>query len=519
MQSNNTLNRVSETVSALPHILVVEHDPAASCVLEMAIRQRVACTMRAMRYAYELIEALEKDEKVALIVADVSLPDMSGLELISTLSRKFRHVPVIVAAGVRDDALVKPALEQGAVEYVRKTDSPVHIATVVKTVLAKSTGGAADRRSSSDAQAASVEREQHVLSPMPSSYDGFADIVGTSSAIAGAIEQARRAATSDIPVILKGESGVGKERFAHAIHASSARLSGPFVAVNCGAIPANLVESTLFGHVKGAFTGATGAAAGKFREADGGTLFLDEVGELPMDVQVKLLRALQEREVQPVGGGKPVPVDIRIISATHVDLEQALAMGRMREDLYYRLHVFPIEIPPLRARGRADIEALVKHFVKRFAHSEGKTISKVSDAAMGLVCSYGWPGNIRQLENAVYRAVVMAKSELLMVEDFVLVSTALQQRQLDTLKHQAAPVSAVMPHEGKSDGKYQVSILGADNEFRTLDDIEHEVLRKAVQYYRWHVTNMAKALGVTRATIYKKMKAAGIEDPRESVSG
>lgn len=470
------------------------------------MRQRVQCRVKTLRYGYELLETLEKEPDVSLILIDVVLPDMQALELISDIKRRFGHLPVVVAAGVRDEALVKPALEQGAVEYVRKTDAPAHIATVIKSVLSKHLTGVA-------ALAAAKDSSPRVA-PV-SSRDAFADLVGGSTAMVTALDQARRAATSDIPVMLKGESGVGKERFAQAIHLASARGQGPFVAVNCGAIPANLVESTLFGHAKGAFTGAVGASLGKFREAEGGTLFLDEVGELPPEVQVKLLRALQEREVQPVGGGKPVPVNIRIISATHVDLEQALTIGRFREDLYYRLHVFPIEIPPLRARGRGDIEALARHFVTRFVKSENKTITKVSDAAMGLICSYGWPGNIRQLENAVYRAVVMAKSDLLMVEDFVMVSTALQQRQLDTLKYEAAPISGTMPFSGHADRKQQVSIISPSGEFRTLQEIEQEVLGRALHYYRWHITNMARALGITRATVYKKMKAAGIEDPRE----
>lgn len=499
----------------MPLILLAEHDPAASCVLEMVLRQRVQCRVKALKYGYELIETLAKEPEATLILTDIVLPDISGLELISQLQRQYAHIPIVVAAGVRDDALVKPALEQGALEYVRKTDSPAHIANVIKSVLARGTGETTYTRSSATSPSVAASAQTAEISP--ASRDMFADLVGGSTAMTTALDQARRAATSDIPVMLKGESGVGKERFAQAIHAASARAKGPFVAVNCGAIPANLVESTLFGHTKGAFTGATSAAMGKFREAEGGTLFLDEVGELPPEVQVKLLRALQEREVQPVGGGKPVSVDIRIISATHVDLEQALSLGRFREDLYYRLHVFPIEIPPLRARGRGDIESLVKHFVKRFSHSEAKPISKVSDAAMGLICSYGWPGNIRQLENAVYRAVVMAKSDLLMVEDFVMVSTALQQRQLDTLKIEAAPSQSSVPLPGKADRKQHISIMDSAGEFRPLRDIEAEIISKAVLYYRWHITNMARALGITRATVYKKMKEAGIEDPREEV--
>ena len=268
----------------LPQVIIAENDPATQCVLEMTLRQRVQCDVKAVRYGYELIDELNKQPDVDLVITDMRLPDMSGLEVINEMQRQHKHIPIVVAASVRDDKLVKPALEQGAVEYVRKTDPPNRIAALVKSVLV--------------GEVSKLSRPSDANDSTP--RDAFEDLVGSSSAMQTAIESARQAAASDIPVILKGESGVGKERFAQAIHAGSSRASGPFVAVNCGAIPANLVESTLFGHQKGAFTGATSAAPGKFREAEGGTLFLDEVGELPLDIQVKLLRALQEKEVQPV---------------------------------------------------------------------------------------------------------------------------------------------------------------------------------------------------------------------------
>src|SRR6188508_550506 len=222
--------------------------------------------------------------------------------------------------------------------------------------------------------------------------------------MAAVLRTAQKAASSSIPVLVEGESGVGKELFARAIHGTSERRSKPFVAVNCGAIPDNLVESILFGHEKGAFTGATEHHAGKFVEASGGTLFLDEVGELPPAAQVKLLRSVQEGEVEPVGGRKPVKVDVRLISATNRDLIADVKDGRFREDLFYRLHVFPITVPVLAERPE-DIPELARHFLARFAAEEGKRIRRLDNDAMTLLTSYRWPGNVRQLENAVFRAV------------------------------------------------------------------------------------------------------------------
>src|SRR5438445_3036730 len=239
--------------------------------------------------------------------------------------------------------------------------------------------------------------------------------------MAAVLRTAQKAASSGIPVLIEGESGVGKELFARAIHGSSERKSKPFVAVNCGAIPDNLVESILFGHEKGAFTGATERHMGKFVEASGGTLFLDEVGELPLAAQVKLLRALQEGMVEAVGGRKPVKVDVRIISATNRKLLDLVKSGAFREDLFYRLHVLPLTIPPLRTR-REDIPHLLPHFLARFSAEENRTVSGISGEAMAHLSQLEWPGNIRQLENAVYRAVVMSESEQLGLADFPLVA-------------------------------------------------------------------------------------------------
>jgi len=445
-----------------------------------------------VKYGYELLEQAAQQPHVALIIADVSLPDIAGPELIRQLKRLLPAVPIIAAIGARDEDSIRPVLKAGAVDYLRKGDSPARMATVIRNILTREA------------------TPQKTYEPA----DAFAALVGSSSPLQSAITSARQAANSDIPVIIKGESGVGKERFARAIHVTSARHAASFVAVNCGAIPPNLIESTLFGHEKGAFTGAITAAPGLFRQAEGGTLFLDEIGELPKDAQVTLLRTLQEKEVLPVGAKAPVPVDVRIISATHVDLERAVSDNRFREDLFYRLHVYPIEIPPLRKRGKIDITALAEHFIQRFAQQEDKPVRQISAGATELLTTYNWPGNIRQLENAMYRAVVSSTREVLGPDDFIAISNALQQLHYEEESKQAAPKSPV-PQLSTAERKHMISLIGQASEFKTMQEIEGEVIERALQYYRWHITNIARALGMTRATIYKKMKAAGIEDPRE----
>ncbi len=250
---------------------------------------------------------------------------------------------------------------------------------------------------------------------------GFDDIITKSPAMAAVLRMAEKAATSTIPVLVSGKSGVGKELIARAIHGSGERRAKPFIAVNCGAMPENLVESILFGHEKGSFTGATERHVGKFVEASGGTLFLDEVGELPAAAQVKLLRAIQEGEVEPVGARKAIKVDVRIVSATNRDLIADVKAGRFREDLFYRLHVFPITVPPLRDRP-ADIPALTRHFLARFAAEEGKRIRLITPEALRMLAAFHWPGNIRQLENTLFRAVVLAEGDTIGLAEFPQVS-------------------------------------------------------------------------------------------------
>src|SRR6201747_3122954 len=335
------------------------------------------------------------------MVLDLVMPGLDGMGVLAKIRDAGLTTPVIVQTAHGGIDNVVSAMRAGAHDFVVKPVGMERLQISLRNAL------------NASALKGELQRIRH-------RRDGqltFKDIVTRSEAMAGILKTAQKAAASTIPVLIEGESGVGKELFARAIHGTGERKSKPFVAVNCGAIPDNLVESILFGHEKGSFTGATERHVGKFVEASGGTLFLDEVSELPLAAQVKLLRALQEGEVDPVGAKRSVRVDIRLISATNRSLLDLVKQGRFREDLYCRPNVFRMTLPPLRAR-REDIPDLVRSFCARFAAEEGKRVRAITSEAMALLTRYDWPGNVRQLENAMFRAVVLADGDELTVAEF-----------------------------------------------------------------------------------------------------
>jgi DNA-binding NtrC family response regulator len=331
-----------------------------------------------------------------------------------------------------------------------------------------------------------------------------------------ALRLAERAARSMIPVLIEGESGVGKEVMARAIQGSGERRGKPFVTVNCGAIPENLVESILFGHEKGAFTGATDKHVGKFVEASGGTLFLDEIGELPLDAQVKLLRAIQEGEVDPVGGRKSIKVDIRLISATNKSLLDLVKRGQFREDLYYRLNVFPMTLPPLRSRPE-DIPGLAMTFLARFAAEEGKRVRGLSQDALDMLARYTWPGNVRQLENVLFRAVVLADGDELTMAEFPQIAAQMEGFEVRVppappaeAVPAAPPLQEVVRVEVRDPSA--ITLLDGQGELRPLEEVEAEAIRFALRHYRGHMSEVSRKLGIGRSTLYRKLKDMGLLD-------
>src|SRR2546430_395563 len=376
-------------------ILIVDDDAVARRLIENMVQ----------KCGYETLVVESGDAAIAMLTAadapaidavvlDLVMPGLDGMGVLAKIREAGLNIPVIVQTAHGGIDNVVSAMRAGAQDLVVKPVGIERLQVSLRNAL------------NASALKSELQRIKH-------SREGrltFADIITRSDTMAGVLRTAQKAAASTIPVLIEGESGVGKELFARAIHGSGERKSKPFVAVNCGAIPDNLVESILFGHEKGAFTGATEPHIGKFAEASGGTLFLDEVGELPAAAQVKLLRAIQENEIEPVGARKPVKIDVRLISATNRDLIADVKAGRFREDLFYRLHVFPIAVPTLAERPE-DIPELTRHFLIPFAAEEGKRMSRVSGEATARLPRHRWPGNVRQLENAVFRAVVLAEGD------------------------------------------------------------------------------------------------------------
>ncbi len=496
-------------------ILIVDDDPVQRRVLTGQL-DKLGYAVREADGGEQALELLcgRESSDIALVVLDLVMPDLDGMGVLERLGERGRALPVIVQTAHGGIDTVVSAMRAGATDFVVKPVSPERLDVSVKNAL----------------KAATLDQEIGRVKRQATGRMRVADILTTSPAMSRVLELAAKAAGSNIPIMLEGESGVGKELVARAIQGESARAAKPFVAVNCGAIPENLVESTLFGHEKGAFTGATERREGKFAEADGGTLFLDEISELPLDAQVKLLRAIQEGEVDPVGGRKARKVDIRLISATNTDLAEAVRAGRFREDLYYRLSVFPILIPPLRKR-REDIPVLVRHFMARFAAEEGKRVRAIAPDALAALQAGEWPGNVRQLENAVFRAVVLCESDLLSRDDFPhlpsvqrapdgdapeTTATAVETETADATPGPHRPESVLEADDEIAETAalmraWTIAALTPDGQMRTLEDIETEVLRVALERYDGRMSEIARRLGIGRSTLYRRVRDLGID--------
>lgn len=452
-------------------ILLVEDDASQRFMVETLIKRKLGFDCIQAENGLVALNRLQEDggRDIRLVILDLKMPEMGGMEALGIIRQKYPDLPVIMLSGSRDEEEVTAALKLGAVDFLNKPFEGERLKVTVENALKLN----------------ALHQEILLLKNEKHGFLKFTNLIGHDQGLAPAIAQARKAAASDIQVLLTGETGTGKEVFAQALHGESSRAGGPFVAINCGAIPAQLVESTLFGHEKGAFTGAVCKSLGKFREADGGTIFLDEVADLPLDAQVKLLRVLQQKEVEPVGAGQPVPVNVRVISATHQNLEEAVRTGRFREDLYFRLNVLPIALPPLRDR-KGDIPLLARHLVHRFCAQERKPLKTLSPETDRLLINQNWPGNVRQLENALQRAVIINESGQLIPEDFSL-------SPQDERKTERKPRS-------------EISVLSSDGSFKSYASLENELIELALEHFDRNMTRTATALGLAKSTLYKKVK-------------
>ncbi len=495
-------------------ILIVDDDPVQRRLLEAAVTRfgYTAVVVDGGAAALDILDGPSARE-VSVVILDLVMPGLDGIGVLKAMRERDINIPAIVQTSQGGIETVVSAMRHGAFDFVVKPASPDRLQASIGNAL----------------KVEAVEGEVKRTSRRRGGLLTFKDMITHSPAMDRVIRLGQKAAASNIPILIEGESGVGKELVARAIQGSGDRRSKPFVTVNCGAIPDNLVESILFGHEKGSFTGATDKHTGKFVEAHSGTLFLDEIGDLPLDVQVKLLRAVQDGEVDPVGGRSTVRVDIRLISATHRNLLQQVKDGKFREDLFYRLNVYPIFVPPLRDR-RDDIPYLVTHFMDKVAPADPRhRLQGISAAALAVLQAYDWPGNIRQLENAVFRASVLCEGDVLTTEDFPQIRAQVEGTvNLDTDgdapslslplegDEEALPGEGILATESDPPARLQprfgtLRALDERGNVRALADVELEMIKLAIDHYNGQMSEVARRLGIGRSTLYRKLKEYGID--------
>jgi DNA-binding NtrC family response regulator len=447
-------------------ILIVEDEEKLRRILELQL-QDLGFDVEKAGSAEEALPLIDRSD---MVITDFKLPGMTGLEMLQLIRRHDSHLPVIVmtAFGTVENAV--EAMKAGAADFLLKPFSLDHLSTVASKAL----------------EIRNLRDENRRLKEELGRKYQWDNIVGRSPAMQQIFATIMRVAPSRATVLLAGESGVGKDLIARAIHFHSPRKDRPFVKINCTALPENLMESELFGYEKGAFTGANVSKPGKFEQADTGTVMLDEIGDVPANIQVKLLRVLQEREFERLGSNKTLHIDVRVVAATNRDLRVALEEGTFREDLYYRLNVVPIEIPPLRER-KEDIPYLARHFVEKLAPETGGQVTGITDAAIDRLMEYSWPGNVREIENVIERSMVMAVGNKLDAGDI----------RLDmNLRARAAAASGgdmALP-EGMS-----------------LDTYEQEIIKNALKQANGNKSQAARALGLTRNALRYRLTQMGIE--------
>ena len=472
-------------------VLIVDDDPTQRRLLQAVVEKSGFSTLQADNGDRALEMALGADkDNIHVMLLDLVMPGRDGMEVLADLQAKRPELPVIVLTGKGSIDAVVSAMQSGARDFVVKPASPERIIVSLRNAL-------------------EINNLAGEVTRLKKSSNGslkFKDLIGNATTMRSVIAMGERGAKANIPILITGESGVGKEVIARAIQGASERAGQPFITVNCGAIPANLVESILFGHEKGSFTGANTKHLGKFQEAHTGTLFLDEIGELPLEMQVKLLRVLQEGEVDPIGSKRPTAVDVRIVSATNRDLADAVKAGTFREDLYYRLNVFPIQVPSLRERA-ADIPALTEHFIKRFNAQERLSVQGSSKETIDMLSQFEWPGNVRQLENAIFRAMILSDGNTLQPHDFPQISGLAPQMSsasTDTLR--LSEHSSTAPSDDEP-----VHVLDREGHLRTLVEIERDLIEFAIENYSGHMSEVARRLGIGRSTLYRKVREHGVD--------
>ena len=470
--SGNSMKKPTEAEATLPssprlrrgRVLVVDDDVHLCRLMQLHLEQRgFQVDWRSLaKQALELISAVDK--KFDVVVTDLNLNQSSGIDLCLEIGKTKPELPVIIITAFGSIETAISSVRAGAYDFITK---PLEFDALALTL---------DRA----VQHYRMREELTHLRKAMATTQSFGELIGESAAMREVFRLIERVAALSSSVLIAGESGTGKELVARALHRLSEFQDGPFAAINCGAIPETLMESELFGHMKGAFTDAHSDRMGVFREADGGTLFLDEIGELPLSVQPKLLRAIQERKVRPVGGNREVGFETRIVAATNVNLEEAVKAKKFREDLYYRLNVIPMELPPLRARGN-DVLLLAQHFVEHFGKRKGqKTVRGFSPEVMECLLAYPWPGNIRELQNCIERAVAISQKEVLSLEDF--------------------------PERIRHKDKHEAMDVAEPATWLPMNELERRYILKVLEYAGGNKRRAAQILGFNRTTLYRKLQ-------------
>ncbi len=450
-------------------VWVIDDEPTIRELLTVIV-ESAGCQVETFAGGAEVLACADPPPSAVLL--DLMMPEVDGVAVIKELKRRHPTLPVIILTAVNDVSRAVELTKLGAYDYLVKPIDQERLRTTLDRAL--SHGSLSDE----------VVR---LKSELGTRYD-LANIVGSSAAMRRVYDQIRKVHSSDITVFVSGESGTGKELVAKAIHYGSLRSDAPFIDVNCAAIPEGLQESELFGHEKGAFTGAVSTHPGKFEQAAGGTIFLDEIGEMSASAQARLLRVLQERRLQRVGGTATIDLDVRVISASNRDLESMTTDGGFRQDLYYRLVVFPIELPPLRAR-REDVPLLVDHFIAKHARDAGKRIRSVDPEAMAALAAYDWPGNVRELENVIHRTLLVADGPALLLRDL------------------PAGLSS-------APGRDRRGPVGEDGGDLSLEQLERLAIERALESHDGNLSDVARQLGIGRSTLYRKLEQYGLRDKR-----
>lgn len=453
-----------------PKILIIDDDASLRRVVEYNLQEAGYQVLSAAGGEAGL--SLFAEEAPALVITDMKMPGMDGMQVLKAVKERSPEALVIMVTAFGTVDVAVEAMKAGAYDYITKPFNRDELRLTVAKAL----------------QLRGLAVENKRLKEELSDKTDYRTIVGSSRGMERVFEIVSKVADTDASVLITGESGTGKELVARSIHRQSGRSDAPFIAINCAAIPRDLLESELFGHVKGAFTGAIKDKIGKFQLADGGTLFLDEVGELPLELQPKLLRALQEKVVEPVGGTKPCKLDVRVVAATNLDIEKALAESTFREDLYYRLAVIPIHLPSLRDR-REDIALLLRYFCGK----HGADMVNFDRDAVAALSSYRWPGNVRELENLVERLLIMRGGDTITVDD------------LPDKICSGGPALGASPKPG--------SVINLPDEGYSLEQLEREVVVEALERNLWNQTAAARFLRIPRHTLLYRMEKYGILPP------